>query len=126
MLVLNDINLEVQDGELVCILGPSGCGKTTLCRIIAGFDQPTSGVLLVDGRDVTGPTPDSIFVFQHSGLLPWMTVWDNVKLGVRKMSDRDEMAERIQEYVDIVDLQGFEHHYPGQLSGPILNQKEKR
>ncbi len=122
--VLDNIDLEFQDGELVCILGPSGCGKTTLCRIIAGFDYPTSGVLLVDGKEVTGPTPDSIFVFQHSGLLPWMTVWENVKLGVRSLNNKKEMTERIQEYIDIVDLKGFEHLYPSQLSGGMQRRAE--
>jgi len=122
--VLNNINLEFHDGELVCILGPSGCGKTTLARIIAGFDSPTCGELLVDGKEVKGPKSDNIFVFQHSGLFPWMTVRENVMLGLRRMQNRDEMAEKVQEYIDIVDLTGFEDHYPHQLSGGMQRRAE--
>lgn len=122
--VLVDINLEFTDGELVCILGPSGCGKTTLVRIVAGFDAPTSGRVLTDGREVNGPRSDTVFVFQHSGLLPWMTVSENVTLGVRDMKDKKRMAEKIQEFIDIVDLTGFEDLYPHQLSGGMQRRAE--
>lgn len=124
ILVLDSINLELQDGELVCILGPSGCGKTTLVRIVAGFDKETSGTVLVDGKPVHGPSSDHIFVFQHNALLPWMTVWENVGLGVRAMKDSSEKAKLIQEYVDVVNLTGFEHHYPHQLSGGMQRRAE--
>jgi ABC-type nitrate/sulfonate/bicarbonate transport system ATPase subunit len=122
--VLQDINLEIQDGELVCILGPSGCGKSTLARIIAGFDHPTSGTVAIDGKEVRGPSSDNIFVFQHSALLPWMTVWENVSLGLRHMPNKEEMAGRVQEYIDVVNLTGFEHHYPHQLSGGMQRRAE--
>jgi len=122
--VLEGVNLEIQNGELVCILGPSGCGKSTLARIIAGFDRPSSGSVAINGREVSGPSSDNIFVFQHSALLPWMTVWDNVSLGVRHMKDKREMADRVQEYVDVVNLTGFEHLYPHQLSGGMQRRAE--
>lgn len=122
--VLNDINIEFTDGELVCILGPSGCGKTTFVRIIAGFERPTAGQVLHDGKPVNGPSSDHIFVFQHSGLLPWMTVRENVMLGLRHMKDRMLMVEKAQEYIDIVDLVGFEGHYPHQLSGGMQRRAE--
>jgi ABC-type nitrate/sulfonate/bicarbonate transport system ATPase subunit len=121
--VLNDINLHFEDGELVCLLGPSGCGKTTLVRIIAGFEQPTSGSVTIDGEHVKGPSSNHIFVFQHNGLLPWMTVWENVRLGIRHMSEKDQ-GERIREFLDIVNLTGFEHHYPHQLSGGMQRRAE--
>jgi ABC-type nitrate/sulfonate/bicarbonate transport system ATPase subunit len=121
--VLDHIDLEFHDGEMVCILGPSGCGKTTLVRIIAGFEAKTSGTLRIDGKRVNGPSSENIFVFQHNGLLPWMTVWENVSLGVRKMQ-REEKNGRVQEYVDIVNLSGFEHHYPHQLSGGMQRRAE--
>jgi len=124
LLVLNRVNLEFQDGELVCILGPSGCGKTTLVRIIAGFETASTGRVLIDGKEVKGPSPDNIFVFQHNGLLPWMTVWENVRLGLRKLKDKAQIAERIQEYLDIVNLSGFEQHYPHQLSGGMQRRAE--
>ena len=124
LLVLDDVSLEFPDGELVCILGPSGCGKTTLVRIIAGFDQPTSGVLRVDNKPVKGPSSENIFVFQHNGLFPWMTVWENVWLGLRHTEDTEKASETIQEYLDMVNLDGFEDHYPHQLSGGMQRRAE--
>ena len=122
--VLDEINLEFAEGELVCILGPSGCGKSTLLRMVAGFDHPTTGDVLIDGEPVTGPRSDSIFVFQHSGLLPWMTVWENVELGLRQLSNLEKKHETIQEYIAMVELEGFERHYPHQLSGGMLRRAE--
>lgn len=124
MCVLDDINLEFQDGEMVCVLGPSGCGKSTLMRIIAGFDTASAGTVLVDGKEVTGPSSDHIFVFQHSGLLPWMTIWQNVELGIRHLKDAEEKSQKIQEQIDMVELTGFEHHYPHQLSGGMQRRAE--
>ncbi len=122
--VLENIDLEFEDGEMVCILGPSGCGKSTLLRIIAGFDTSYTGEVLIDDKKVVGPNPDHIFVFQHSSLLPWMTVWENVGLGLRHMGNREEMAESIQENIEMVELEGFEHHFPHQLSGGMQRRAE--
>lgn len=124
VVILDDINLEFEEGEMVCILGPSGCGKSTLLRIMAGFDVPSSGQVKIDGKTVNGPSSDNIFVFQHSALLPWMTVWENVGLGIRHMDDKEEMNEKIQEHIDIVELEGFENHYPHQLSGGMQRRVE--
>lgn len=124
ILVLDNINLEFAEGELVCILGPSGCGKSTLLKMIAGFDHPSSGDVLIDNEPVIGPRSDSIFVFQHSGLLPWMTVWENVELGVRHIDDLEQKKQTIQEYISMVELDSFEHHYPHQLSGGMLRRAE--
>ena len=124
MLILDNISLEFYEGEMVCLLGPSGCGKSTLLRLIAGFDKPASGNIIIDDRAVTGPSPDHIFVFQHSGLLPWMTVWQNVKLGVRNIKDVQTRQEKIQEQIDMVELTGFEQHYPYQLSGGMQRRAE--
>jgi ABC-type nitrate/sulfonate/bicarbonate transport system ATPase subunit len=123
-LVLDHIDVEFADGELVCILGPSGCGKTTMVRIIAGFESPSSGEVLIDNKPVSGPSSDNIFVFQHNGLLPWLTVQENVQLGLRRMKDKDEMVRRIEEYIDIVNLSGFERHYPHELSGGMQRRAE--
>ncbi|MCK5871932.1 MAG: ABC transporter ATP-binding protein [Methylococcales bacterium] len=122
--VLENINLEFKDGEMVCILGPSGCGKSTLLKMIAGFEQPSSGEVLIDGQPIDGPRSDNIFVFQHSGLLPWMTVWENVELGVRHMKNTAEKTLRIQDHISMVELTGFEYHYPHQLSGGMLRRAE--
>ena len=124
MQILDHINLEFLEGEMVCLLGPSGCGKSTLLRIIAGFDAPVSGEVIIDGKKVIGPSPDHIFVFQHSGLLPWMTVWQNVELGVRDVKDMRVRQEKIQENIDLVDLTDFEQHYPHQLSGGMQRRAE--
>ncbi|CAK8718485.1 MAG: ABC transporter ATP-binding protein [Candidatus Electrothrix sp. AW2] len=122
--VLEDINIEVEDGEMVCLLGPSGCGKSTLLRIIAGFDKQSSGSILIDEKEITGPSSDNIFVFQHSGLLPWMTVWQNVELGLRHMQNAEEKKAEIQEYIEMVELDNFEQHYPHQLSGGMQRRAE--
>ncbi len=122
--VLDGIDLEIGRGEMVCILGPSGCGKSTLLRIIAGFLRASSGRVTVDGRPVSGPEPDHIFVFQHSGLLPWMTVSENVGLGLRKMPLRTQREEKIKEFIEMVELDGFENHYPHQLSGGMQRRAE--
>lgn len=122
--VLDDISLEFEEGEMVCLLGPSGCGKSSLLRIIAGFDTPSSGKVIVNNKVVKGPSPDNIFVFQQCALLPWMNVWQNVELGLRHMEDKDEKEERIQEYIELVELKGFEYNYPYQLSGGMQRRAE--
>lgn len=122
--VLNGINLQIHDGEMVCILGPSGCGKSTLLRIIAGFETPSEGTVVIDGKKVLAPSSDNIFVFQQSGLLPWMTVWQNVELGQRHMEDQKQKNEQIQEYIQMVELEGFENHYPHELSGGMQRRAE--
>ena len=122
--VLNGVDLEIKDGEMVCLLGPSGCGKSTLLRIIAGFETQTSGSLSIDGKPVDGASSNNIFVFQHSGLLPWMTVWQNVELGLRRMEDGEQKNQEINEYIQMVELEGFEDHYPYQLSGGMQRRAE--
>ena len=122
--VLDGINLEFEEGEMVCILGPSGCGKSTLLRIIAGFDTASSGEVIIDNEKVDGASSEHIFVFQQNGLLPWMSVWDNVELGLRNLEDEEEKNERIQEYIDLVELTNFEHHLPCQLSGGMQRRAE--
>ena len=122
--VFDDLNLEFEDGEMICILGPSGCGKSTLLRIMAGFDRASSGRILIDGEETFKTSPDHVFVFQQNGLLPWMTVWQNVELGLRHIKDENEKNETIQEYIDMVELTGFEEHYPNQLSGGMQRRAE--
>jgi len=124
ILVLNDINLSFETGEMVCILGPSGCGKSTLLRIIAGFTSPMYGNVFINGKPVDGPSSDSIFVFQNSGLLPWMTVSENIGLGLRNMQDQTSKAEQITDYIEMVELEGFENYFPHQLSGGMKRRAE--
>ncbi len=122
--VLNDITLNIYEGEFVCLLGPSGCGKSTLLKIIAGFLQPTSGKIIIDGKAVNGPRPNNIFVFQEGGLFPWLTVYENVALGIRRIKDEEEKRNRVNEYLEMVDLVGFENHYPHMLSGGMRQRAE--
>src|ERR1700733_9208631 len=114
--VLEDINLDVSDGEFVCLVGPSGCGKSSLLNLMGGFLSPTSGSITIDGQPVHGPDPRRILVFQERGVFPWLTVEGNIGFGLSGLS-RAERDQRIAHYVQMVRLQGFEHTYPADLSG---------
>ena len=114
--VLEDINLDIADGEFICLVGPSGCGKSTLLNAMGGFLSPTSGSVTIDGEAVRGPDPRRILVFQERGVFPWLTVEGNIGFGLSKLP-RDEREQRIAHYVQMVRLQGFEHSYPSDLSG---------
>jgi NitT/TauT family transport system ATP-binding protein len=121
--VLQNINLEVANGEFLCLVGPSGCGKSTLLNIMGGFLSPTSGTVRIDGEVVQGPDPRRIFVFQERGVFPWLTVEGNIGFGLSKLS-RTERAERIAHYVKLVGLGGFEEAYPSELSGGMKQRLE--
>src|SRR3984957_2961678 len=114
--VLDDINLDVSDGEFICLVGPSGCGKSTLLNLMGGFLSQTSGSITIDGQAVHGPDPRRILVFQERGVFPWLTVEGNIGFGLSKLSD-GERKQRVAHYVQLVRLQGFEHSYPSDLSG---------
>ncbi len=122
--VFSDVNLTIGDGEMVCFLGPSGCGKSTLLRIIAGFEAPSDGFVQINGKPVKGPSADHIFVFQHSGLFPWMTVAENVGLGLRHLKKPGDRHQQVTEFIEMVELEGFEQHYPRQLSGGMQRRAE--
>jgi len=121
--VLKDINLDVREGEFVCILGPSGCGKSTLLNIVGGFVQPTSGEVTIDGERVTGPDPRRIFVFQERGVFPWLNVEENIGFGLFRLTD-EEKRRRIAHYIQLVGLPGFEKAYPRELSGGMKQRLE--
>ena len=121
--VLEDIALDVREGEFVCILGPSGCGKSTLLNIVAGFLAPTAGSVKIDGEEVRGPDPRRIFVFQERGVFPWLTVEGNIGFGLGKLR-REERERRIAHYVRLVGLEGFEKAYPHELSGGMKQRVE--
>ncbi len=118
VVALDGIDLEIADGELVCLLGPSGCGKSTLLNAIAGFSPPTAGRILAGGRPVDGPGPDRAMVFQEYALFPWMTVERNVAFGLEmKREPRPRIRERVDALLEKLHLAEFRDRFPKDLSG---------
>ena len=118
---VNHIDLEVANGELVTLLGPSGCGKTTTLRMISGFEYPSSGKIMIGGRDVANvPTNKRgvSMVFQSYALFPHLSVWENIAYGlkVQKLS-RQEVLARTGKVIALMQLEGMERRFPSQLSG---------
>jgi len=117
-LALDDVSFSVGDGEFVCLLGPSGCGKSTVLNVVAGFERPNTGEVLLDRIPVSRPGPDRGVVFQEAMLFPWLNVFDNITFGPRmhgtRAVDYVPAAERL---VQRVGLSGFERHRPYELSG---------
>lgn len=117
-LALSQVNLQVHQGEFLCLLGPSGCGKTTLLNMMAGFDTPSQGVITIDGQQVTKPHPKHITLFQSYGLFPWRNVLKNVEYGLETSGVPKTQRKAIaMEYIRMVGLEGFVHHHPYELSG---------
>jgi nitrate ABC transporter ATP-binding subunit len=115
---LAPVELAIPRGEFVCMIGASGCGKSTLLRIIAGFEEPTTGEVAIDGKPVTGPGSDRGMVFQDYALFPWMTVRQNISFGPRQRHlAREEIDKTTDEFVRMVGLERFADRYPNQLSG---------
>jgi len=116
---LQDVTLDVHPGDFLCLLGPSGCGKTTLLYALAGAFKPSGGDIRIDGRPVAGPSPSRLLMFQEPALFPWLTVEQNVRfaLGGVKGLSRRERGDRAHEFLQLVNLDGFEHALPHQLSG---------
>lgn len=118
LLVLDHVNFSVKEGEILAILGKSGSGKSTLLRIIAGLTKPTSGEVLYLGQQVRGPLKGVSMVFQSFALFPWLTVLQNVELGLEAQGiSRSERRERALKAIDTIGLDGFESAYPKELSG---------
>ena len=118
VVAFRQLSLAVRAQEILCIVGPSGCGKTTFLRCIAGLTELSGGSLLVDGQTVVGPPPGVAIVFQHFGLLPWKTVYNNAAFGLAMAgAPAARIRERVAHYLNLVGLTGFEGHYPYQLSG---------
>ncbi|WP_458455858.1 ABC transporter ATP-binding protein [Methanobrevibacter sp.] len=117
--VLENINLTINDGELICLLGPSGCGKTTLLRLIAGLEQPTSGEIVANGEVVRKPSGDRAVIFQQYSLFPWLTVLQNVTFGLEmtKGTSKEENIAAAERYLTSVGLIDFKDSYPHELSG---------
>ncbi|MDB9741380.1 ABC transporter ATP-binding protein [Akkermansiaceae bacterium] len=115
---LEDINFSVHRREFICVIGASGCGKSTLIRILAGLETATSGQVLLNGEPVEGPGPDRGMVFQSYTLFPWLSVVENVMFGLKENGMHKSAAKtEAMQWLELVGLEGFEYHYPHQLSG---------
>jgi NitT/TauT family transport system ATP-binding protein len=114
--VLDDISLEVKHGEFVAVVGPSGCGKTTLLNLLSGFDQPTAGVIERRG--------ESRMVHQKDGLFPWLTVSENISLGLRQIKDQQQRRKQVKDLLGLIRLETFGDSYPHQLSGGMRQRVE--
>jgi len=114
--VLKDLNLSVNPGEIVVLVGPSGCGKTTILNLLSGHIQAHSGSIVREGLIRT--------VYQHDGLFPWLTVSENIAMGLRSIPDIALRDKELAELIQLIHLEGFENHYPHQLSGGMRQRVE--
>ena len=124
--VIKDLSLEIAPGMLTVVVGPSGCGKSTLVNLIAGFERPDTGQILLNGRRITGPSRDRMVVFQETALIPWQTTYQNVVFGPKLRGDykRKVLRKTAEELLAKVGLAEFMHKYPLQLSGGMQRRAE--
>jgi NitT/TauT family transport system ATP-binding protein len=118
--VLDDVSYEISEGEFVSIIGPSGCGKTTMMNMLAGFQKPTAGSVMFEGRPILGPGPERGVIFQDYGVFPWLTVRDNIAFGLNLRANRVSPGERhdiCDHYLALMGLADFAQSYPKHLSG---------
>ncbi|HWG84037.1 MAG TPA: ABC transporter ATP-binding protein [Deinococcales bacterium] len=115
---LEDVSLHVRSGEVLCLVGPSGCGKSTLLNMLAGFDRPSGGAVLLDGVPVGPPSLERTMLFQEAALFPWLSVRENIEFGLRsqRLGPR-ERRDRVEELLALVRLEGFADAQPHELSG---------
>jgi NitT/TauT family transport system ATP-binding protein len=120
---LGEVNLDIAEGEFVCLIGPSGCGKTTLLNLFAGLDKPDAGEIAMDGRPVTQPGPDRTVLFQEPALFPWMSVRSNVEFALRLIGvPSDQRGERAMHWLRRVHLGRFANAQPHELSGGMRSR----
>ncbi|MBT9523313.1 MAG: ABC transporter ATP-binding protein [Dechloromonas sp.] len=118
VIALKEINLEIRQGEFVCLLGPSGCGKSTLLNAVAGFQPPSSGEIVIEGKKILKPGPDRGMVFQEYALFPWMTVAQNIAFGLEiQKKDKAEIELTVNQLLDLLHLTDFRDRFPKDLSG---------
>ncbi|HYY71453.1 MAG TPA: ABC transporter ATP-binding protein [Nitrososphaeraceae archaeon] len=116
--VLDNINIQILEGEIVTILGKSGCGKSTLLNLIAGFENSYGGEILLNGNPVKDISPERIMMFQESALFPWLTAFQNIEIALKMAKiPKDQREEIVMHYLEIVGLSDYSHSYIHQLSG---------
>ncbi len=115
---VRNVDLEIEDGEFVCVVGKSGCGKSTLLNLIAGLEKPTAGEILLDGVPITGPGADRVVMFQEHALFPWLNVIQNVKFGMEIAGvPKQEQEEKALKYLRLMQLEEYRDYAVHQLSG---------
>lgn len=115
---LTDLTLDIEQGEFLCVIGPSGCGKSTLLNLIAGFETPDKGSIMIDGRPVARPGPDRFVMFQEPALFPWLNVWQNITFGMKLLGiQQDKRLRKAEEMLQMVHLTGFAQSWIHELSG---------
>jgi NitT/TauT family transport system ATP-binding protein len=123
--VVRECNFTIERGKLTVMVGPSGCGKSTLIRLLAGFEQPTTGTIELDGKHVGGPSRELLVLFQETALFPWMTTWNNILYGPRARGELTGETLALAEFLlNKVGLKEFRNKYPGQLSGGMQRRAE--
>ena len=119
-IAVENVNVEIKKNEIVSIIGHSGCGKSTLLNMIAGLDLATEGSLSLNFKEITGPGPDRAVVFQNHSLLPWLSVYQNIEMAVKKVMpelDAKALRERVEKYIELVNLEPAKDKYPSEISG---------
>lgn len=117
---LKNVNLEIKENEVVSIIGHSGCGKSTILNIIAGLDSATNGVMILENKEIIGPGPDRAVVFQNHSLLPWLSVYQNIEIAVKKVMpnlSKKELDERVCKFINMVGLEQAKEKKPDEISG---------
>lgn len=122
VLALDHFSLHMEGAEVVGIVGPSGCGKSTFLRLVAGLDLPQEGTLVYDGEPISGPHYDRGLVFQNAALYDWLTVHDNIAFGLKARHVYKQNAHKVDEYIKMMGLEGFEKSYPYQISGGMASR----
>ncbi|MBN2781970.1 MAG: ABC transporter ATP-binding protein [Campylobacterales bacterium] len=119
-IAVTDVNLEIKENEIISIIGHSGCGKSTLLNMISGLDSQTSGDILLENTHILGPGPERAVVFQNHSLLPWLTVYQNIEMAVKKVMpelSKNELKERVEKFVSMVNLDHAKDKLPDEISG---------
>ena len=119
---LDNVSLTMESGEFVSLVGPSGCGKSTILRLVAGLIGPTTGKITVDGKEITGPSPDRGMVFQKPTLFPWLTVEKNIAFSLKMQGKLQGNEDKVQRMIKVIGLESFKDDYPGQLSGGMAQR----
>ena len=124
--ILDNLSLSIPPGEMTVIVGPSGCGKSTLVNLLAGFEEPDSGTITIDGEPITGPGKDRMVVFQETALIPWQTTFENVVFGPKLRGDMNnaDLEEEAKKLLVKVGLGEFMTKFPLQLSGGMQRRAE--